>query len=251
MAPDLKLVLRLQDLDTRIRDLQREVATLPRHIAEIEKTLETHVRKLEADRAALAANQRERRRQEETIQDLERKTSKIRDQMTGSKITNDQYRAFQKEIEYCQKEVRKAEDQILSLMEESEPLERTIKAGEAALAAEKRKVGQETEQARARTAEDEKALAEITAERQSLVPELTPAAYAAYERIRAKRGPQVVAEAIDGRCSACHLALRPQLFQEVRSNSQVIFCESCGRILYYNPPVSFEDVAAVQGDSGI
>jgi predicted nucleic acid-binding Zn-ribbon protein len=244
MAPDLKSVLRLQEIDTRLRELQREIATLPRHIAEIEKTLESHVRKLEADRAALTANQRERRSHEEAIQDLERKTSKIRDQMTGSKITNDQYKAFQKEIEYCQKEIRKAEDRILSLMEESEPLERSIKASEAALATEKRKVEQESHQARARTAEDEKLLADVMAERQSVVPELTPAVYASYERIRAKRGPQVVAEAADGRCSVCHLALRPQLFQEVRANQQVMHCENCGRILYYNPPVSFEDVAA-------
>jgi hypothetical protein len=25
-----------------------------------------------------------------------------------------------------------------------------------------------------------------------------------------------------------------------------MFCESCGRFLYYNPPVSFEDAAAVR-----
>jgi uncharacterized protein len=250
MVPDLKLVIRLQDLDSRIRELQREIATLPKHIAEIEKTLESHVRKLEADRAAIAANQRERRRLDEDIQDHERKASKFRDQMTGAKITNEQYRAFQKEIDYCQKEIRKSEDRILGLMEESEPLERSLKAAELALAGEKLKVAEESQRARARTAEDERLLGELLTERQSLVQELTPAVTSAYERIRGKRGGVAVAEAVDGRCSACHLSLRPQLFQEVRSNQQVTFCESCGRILYFNPPISFEDVAAVQGDAG-
>ncbi|HSW50559.1 MAG TPA: C4-type zinc ribbon domain-containing protein [Bryobacteraceae bacterium] len=251
MAPDLKLIIRLQDLDSRIRELQREIATLPRHISEIEKTLESHVRKLEADHAAIAANQRERRRLDEDIQDQERKASKFRDQMTGAKITNEQYRAFQKEIDYCQKEIRKAEDRILALMEESEPLERNMKTAEAALAEEKKKVAEESRLARARTSEDERQLKELLAERQSMVQELTPAVLGAYERIRGKRGGQAVAEAVDGRCSACHLALRPQLFQEVRTNQQVIFCESCGRILYFNPPVSFEDVAALQGGAGV
>jgi predicted nucleic acid-binding Zn-ribbon protein len=249
MVPDLKLVIRLQDLDSRIRELQREIATLPRHIAEIEKTLESHVRKLEADRAALAANQRERKRLDGDIQDQERKVSKLKDQMMGAKITNEQYRAFQKEIDYCQKEIRKAEDRILSLMEESEPLEQNMKAAEAALAEEKLKVGQETQEARARTAEDQRLLDELLAERQSLVKELSPAVYSAYERIRVKRRGIAVAEAVDGRCAACHLALRPQFFQEVRSNQEVMYCESCGRILFYNPPISFEDVAAVQGDA--
>jgi len=249
MVPDLKLVIRLQDLDSRIRELQREIATLPKHIAEIEKALEGHLRKLEADRAALSANQRERRSLDEDIQEQERKTSKFRDQMTGAKITNEQYRAFQKEIDYCAKEIRKSEDRILSLMEESEPLERTMKVAELALAKEKLKVEEESEQARARTAEDERLLKDLLTERQSLVRELTPAVSAAYERIRSKRGV-AVAEAVDGRCSACHLALRPQLFQEVRANQQVMFCENCGRILYFNPPVTFEDIAAVQGDAG-
>jgi predicted nucleic acid-binding Zn-ribbon protein len=57
-----------------------------------------------------------------------------------------------------------------------------------------------------------------------------------------------VAEAGDGRCLACHMALRPQFYQELRGCLQVMCCESCGRILFYNPPISFEDVAA-QSDS--
>jgi predicted nucleic acid-binding Zn-ribbon protein len=40
----------------------------------------------------------------------------------------------------------------------------------------------------------------------------------------------------DGLCSACHVRLRPQVFQEVRRNDQIIQCASCNRILYYVPP---------------
>jgi len=47
-----------------------------------------------------------------------------------------------------------------------------------------------------------------------------------------------------GRCSACNIALRPQYFQDLRKGDQVLVCESCQRILYYNPPQSFEDLAA-------
>ncbi len=72
-------------------------------------------------------------------------------------------------------------------------------------------------------------------------------AITAYDRIRKKwRGGQVVAEAVAGRCSACQILLRPQYLQDLRKASQLMFCESCGRILYYNPPVSFEDAATVQ-----
>jgi predicted nucleic acid-binding Zn-ribbon protein len=55
---------------------------------------------------------------------------------------------------------------------------------------------------------------------------------------------------VDGRCSVCNMAMRLQFFRELRRGDQVMACESCLRILYYNPPQSVEDVAgstALQG----
>src|SRR5215471_8952653 len=103
MLPDLKQVIRLQDLDNRLGELAREIAALPKHVAEIEKKLVSHQRKLDADRAALAANQKERSKCDLDIQTQNQKISKLKDQMIGSKITNEQYRAFQNELEYCEK----------------------------------------------------------------------------------------------------------------------------------------------------
>ncbi|MEI9971974.1 MAG: hypothetical protein WDO73_07885 [Ignavibacteriota bacterium] len=98
----------------------------------IEKKLISHERKLEADRAALAGNQKERKKCDAEIQAQEQKISKLKDQTLQAK-TNDQYRAFQNEVEFCQKEIRKCEDRILELMNESEPLDRNVKEAEAAL----------------------------------------------------------------------------------------------------------------------
>src|SRR5690348_9107800 len=153
MTADLELVSSLQTLDLKITELQREVATLPKHIAQIEKTLDGHVRRLEADRAALSANQKERKRLEDEIKVQEQKVSKLRSQMLDAK-TNEQYRAFQHEIEYCETEVRKFEDRILDLMGESEPLEKNVKAAEAALKEEKQQVETEKASAREATAKD-------------------------------------------------------------------------------------------------
>ena len=132
MHPDTRLVSQLQAIDLRMAELEKEVAALPKHIAVIEKTLESHQRRLEADRAALTANQKDRKKLEGDVQMNEQKISKLRDQMLGAK-TNEQYRAFQHEIEYAQNEIRKAEDRILELMSESESLDVAVKKAEAAL----------------------------------------------------------------------------------------------------------------------
>jgi uncharacterized protein len=245
MTAQIEQVNRLQSLDLQIAELQREIASLPKHIAVIEKALDSHLRRLEADRAALAANQKERKRLEDEIKVQEQKVSKLKDQMLGAK-TNEQYKAFQHEIEFCAMEIRKHEDRILDLMSESEPLDANVKKAEAALKEEKQQVDAEKAKAHERTSLDEKQLAQYQGERKGIVAGLKPQLLTAYERIRKKWHGRAVAEATDGRCSACQIVLRPQFFQDLRKGDALMFCESCGRILYYNPPVSFEQDLAAQ-----
>jgi uncharacterized protein len=246
MTVEIEQVTRLQSLDTKIAELEREVATLPKHIAQIEKALDSHLRRLDADRAALAANQKERRQLEDDVKVETQKISKLRDQMLGAK-TNEQYRAFQHEISFCEGSIRKAEDRTLELMSASEPLDAAVKKAEAALKEEKQHVDAEKAKARESTAADQKDLEQLKAERQKLVGGMRKQAYTAYERIRKKwRGGSAVAEAIEGRCSGCQILLRPQFFQDLRHTEEMMFCESCGRILYYNPPVSFEEHLTAQ-----
>jgi uncharacterized protein len=244
MHPDSHLVIQLQSLDQRITALDKEVAALPKHIAAIEKTLESHLRKLEADRAALAANQKDRKKLEGDIQMAQQKTSKLRDQMLGAK-TNEQYRAFQNEIDYAQQEVRKAEDRILELMSESEPLDQNVKKAEAALKEEKQTVEREKNAAVQRTAADKAQLETLRAERAEAAAKLPPAVNATYGRVRKKWNGTVIAEAVEGRCTACQIVIRPQFMQDLKKGDQLLTCESCGRFLYYNPPVRIEDVASV------
>lgn len=246
MLQELALALRLQALDRKIVSLETEIATLPKHISEIERRLESHTRRLEADRSALAANQRDRKKLEGDIQLHQQKISKLRDQMSAVK-TNEQYQAFQHEIAYIEAEVRKAEDKILDLMEQSEPLEKNVKAAETSLKAEQREVETEKARARERTRLDQEALTEERAERQTIAGQMDAKFYAEYQRVRKKTKNTPIADATEGRCSACQIALRPQFFQDLRRQDRVMFCESCGRILTYNPIVDVaSDVAASQ-----
>jgi predicted nucleic acid-binding Zn-ribbon protein len=240
MLPDIASAVRLQELDTRLSELSKEIASLPKHIEDIEKKLEAHQRKLDVDRAALSANQKDRKKLEGDNQTQEQKISKLRDQTLQAK-TNEQFKAFQHEIEFCQAEIRRAEDRILDLMSESEALDKNVKAAESALKTEKSQVEAEKQQARARTDVDRNAVDELESTRKSIVASMAPAVYKNYERIRSRRRTGV-AEVIDGRCSVCQIKVRPQYLQDLKHGDQVLFCESCQRILYYNPPAQFEDV---------
>jgi hypothetical protein len=240
MLQDLVLALRLQALDRRIATLDTEIATLPKHIAEIEKRLEGHKRRLEADRSALAANLRDRKKMEGDIQLHQSKMSKLREQMAAAK-TNEHYKAFQNEIAFLEGEIRKGEDKIIVLMEQSEPLDKNVKAAEISLTAEEKEVEAAKIKARDRTAISQKEVAEIRAERKTISDQLPPKLYTEYERVRKKTKNTPIADATDGRCSACQISLRPQFFQDLRKQDQIMFCESCSRLLTYNPVI---DVSA-------
>jgi hypothetical protein len=242
MLPDIQRAVGLQHTDDLIAALTKEVAALPKHIAEIEKTLQASKRKLEHDRAALAANQRERKRLEGEIQAQNAKISKLKSQMMEAK-TNDQYRAFQHEIDFIETEVRKFEDQILELMTASESLDQNVKAAEKVLAEESKQVEAEKNQALERTAVDRREIEKLKQERARVLGEMSPKVVSEYERIRKNRGV-AVAEAIEGRCSKCNITLRLQYLQELKRGDRLMTCESCGRILYYNAPESFADMTA-------
>ena len=241
MHPDIKLILDLQHLDQQISHLQKEIAALPRHVAGIEKALDSHNRRLEVDRAALAGNQKERKRLDGEIQVQNQKISKFRDQMLSAK-TNEQYRAFQNEIEFCEKEIRKHEDRILELMTESEPLDLAVKAAETALKKEKEQVEAEKKVAVQKTEADKKQLDRLMVERKTVTEQLKAPLLKEYQRIRVKwKTNLVAAEANDGRCTACNMSLRPQFFQDLRRGETVMACESCGRFLYYHPTVVVDE----------
>ena len=241
MLPDIKHAIRLQLLDDRVAVLTKEIAAFPKHIAEIEKKLEAHQRHLESQRAALVANQKERKRLEGEVQVQDQKISKLKNQMMEAK-NNEQYHAFQHEIQFCQAEIRRFEDRTLELMTESEPLEKNVKAAEADLAQEKKQVDAEKVLASDRTAADRKEIETLKVERATIVPQMTPRVFSEYERIRKGRAGVAIAEAVNGRCSKCNIGLRPQFLQELKLGQSIMVCESCKRMIYYNPPQSFEDL---------
>jgi predicted nucleic acid-binding Zn-ribbon protein len=69
-----------------------------------------------------------------------------------------------------------------------------------------------------------------------------------YARIKARiRDGVAVAEARNRSCSACFMALRPQMMAEIRRGEEVITCDNCGRILYVAPSEPVQaDAAAPQ-----
>jgi uncharacterized protein len=233
MLPDIEKLLDLQVADQEIRKLKDEVAELPKRIAAIELKLAGTKAQLEKARAAAKADEANKKKFEAAILDLQGKISKYRDQSLDVK-TNEQYKALLAEIQFAEQEIRINEDRILEVMVNVETREKAVKAAEAELKAETAEIEKEKEDARRVTAEDEKKLTEWNAKRDGLRQGIEADLLRRYERVMKFRGSGL-AEVRDQKCMGCQVMLRPQTYNEVRNAEGIIFCDSCQRVLYFNP----------------
>src|SRR3984885_6547980 len=239
MLPDIENLLKLQDTDKEIRRLQDEVAEFPKRVAVIEQKLAGTKGHLEKAQTSVRADEAARRKYETAISDLRGKISKYRDQSLDVK-TNDQYKALLHEIQFAEKEIAANEDKILELMVNADARDKEVKAAQAELKAETVEIQKEKEDAARRTAEDEKLLAEWRAKRDGIRTGINEDLLRHYERVSKFRGSGI-SEVRDQKCMACRVMLRPQTYNEVRSGQQTIVCDSCQRILYFNPADELAD----------
>jgi uncharacterized protein len=233
MLPDIENLLKLQEADKAMRRLQDEIAELPKRVAVIEQKLAGTKAQLEKAQGAIKADEAARRKFDTTISDLRGKISKYRDQSLDVK-TNEQYKALLHEIQFAEKEIAATEDKILELMVNADARDKEVKAAQAELKAETAEIEKEKEQARQRTAEDEKQLTEWRAKRDGFRTGISEDLLRHYERVSKFRGSGI-SEVRDHKCMACQVMLRPQTYNDVRTGTNTIVCDSCQRILYFNP----------------
>jgi predicted nucleic acid-binding Zn-ribbon protein len=232
MNPDLQKLIELDKVSQEIARLKDEIASLPKRVAEIETKLSTAKAQVEAANTAIKNHEANKRKLESDIQDWQQKISKFREQSLAVK-TNEQYKALMHEIEFAQKHINDCEEQILVGMDAAEGFANSLKAAETELKFEIAEVEKEKAHARAVTTEDEKKLSELNQQRQTLREGVDPSMFAHYERVAGKR-KGAIAAAFDHKCSACNVMLRPQKYNELLSNSELVTCDSCGRILYHD-----------------
>lgn len=236
MHPDLEKLIVLQALDVEAKRLRDEMTALPKHVA----GLETKAKAVQGQRAVvlelIAKEEALRRRQESDVKDHQAKIGRVRKQLDQA-TTTVQVTAFEHEIGFAQTEISRLEDAELESMERTEALEAQKAVADEALEDATKTLERERLRAAETIAKDKAALAEVDQKRAALRPEIGEAALSNYDRIAKGKGTGL-AEAVNQKCSACQMMLRPQRWNDLRDRSNdedMMTCESCGRLLYYDP----------------
>lgn len=231
MNDELLALVQLQETDQNINRLRAEISALPRKLAALEEKLVCQKAKVEDAKKAIKEEEVKRRRLESDLKDLQQKILKFREQSSSVK-TNEQYHALQHEIGFAEAEIRRVEDRELDGMERSEQLEVQVRVAEQELNDNTKVVEIEKEAVHNASEGQQKHLAALKDDHTRLRLQVPESILANYDRISGSRGT-ALARVEGQRCLACQMALRPQLWNQVRSG-ELIPCESCGRLLYFD-----------------
>ena len=252
MHPDLQKLMALQAYDLEARRLRDEMTALPKLVAQLDTKAKATVGQRAVVLDLIGREEALRRRQESDIKDHQAKIARIRKQLDLATDTK-QVTAFEHEIAFAKAAIDKLESEELESMERSEHLEAQKTLADGAVAAAEQKHREEQERAASTVASDKLKLAELEAARAAHRATIGEEALSLYDRIARAKGTGI-AEVHLQKCTACQMLQRPQRWNDLRDrdNHELFTCESCGRLLWYDPardapqrkPIETESIAA-------
>jgi len=227
MLPELEHLIRLQQLENTATEARGQLGDVPVRLEALEARVAEAAGGVDTATQALEEHRTARAGVEKDVAEFQGRLSRFKEQLMAVK-TNKEYQVMQTEIAAAEHEVQRLEDQLLERMLEADDLSRNVVEAEKRLAEERAAVDAERAVLEEERAALEAQLTTFDVERNTVAE-----AMALFEMLAQGRKGVAVVEARQGRCSSCQVRLRPQLFNDVRSNSALIQCESCQRILYF------------------
>jgi predicted nucleic acid-binding Zn-ribbon protein len=233
MLPIIEKLLILQDRDRRLIRVRAEVATLPGQRQMIQAKAAAGSAEYEAIKKEAQQLESDRKKLELDADALKDRIGKVRAQQNETR-SNDQYKAYEHQIETSQREISRLEDLQLDLMERIEAASRRVEVATKAHAALK--------------AETERQLTDLASREKHLATELASATEARataasgiddasvlsrYDRLLKTKGDNLIVGVAGGVCGGCHMKLPTQSVVSAKAQNELVACPSCSRILYF------------------
>ena len=233
MQEIIEKLLILQDRDRKILRVSQELAHIGPERDSLRARAASTQKQLEA--AKLRGKQIEAERKHRDLE-IEAKKSQIEKYLNQQLLTrkNEEYKALTHEIEMAKEVIFKIEDAQIVLMEQAEAVQKEVVRATAEAAAAKKLLDDQIGQLDQREANLKKEFAELTTGRTRLASAVDESTRNRYERIFKSKGVNVVVGVEHSSCGGCHMKLPAQIMVSCQSQSELVTCPNCGRILYFN-----------------
>ena len=227
----LKILLKIQDLDLKINSIKRKMEEIPKRIKEGEKLLNKEKEEIEKFKKEIEKAIVGRKNKEVELESNLNIVKKYQSQLYTVK-TNKEYASLLHETEELKRKNALIEDEILDLMEK-------IESGEISLKKNKEELKEKEEKYKKKVEEDNKRFEKLNNEKKELEKKgkelsssISQDLLAKYKKLLNLRGIAIV-PIVNGTCGGCHLELPPQVINEAKSGKKIVTCERCSRILYW------------------
>lgn len=225
------LLERIQRIDIEISEMEVKSLSLPMEIRELERNIESvkeDIRKTQKEIEGFQSLQRRLQREVEVERErIERDEERLK--QVGSEK---EYKALLKEIEVARKVIEKKEEEILTIMEDIENREFSLKEKEERFKVMlreldgRRNVFLEKKEALKKGLEDKKK------ERYDVAKAILPELLKQYEVLKRQKHGTAVVPVRDGICLGCYMSLPPQVYIQTQRQDSIVFCPHCQCILF-------------------
>ena len=232
ITQNLDVLKKAQQLDSEIHHAHILLGELPSERARLKSELELEKTRLNELEKSLRDIQLKLKDKELELSQKEMQIKKLDGQLSQVK-TNKEYAALQQEIASLKADNSLLEEGIIHVLDE-------VDAAKEEVLKEKEKFAAIAKSFQDRDSEmtgQEKALqgrlTDLKKQREEAVTQLPPELGELYSRIALKKQGLALAVVSGDVCAACQMKLRPQLINEIRLGEQIIVCENCSRILFF------------------
>jgi uncharacterized protein len=239
VSPELQKLIQLQDIDVRIFELADRLAAIPVEREQSEEGFRQKAADYLALEEGLASARADRTRVEADLAEYEKTHEKFKSDLM--RVRNQkEYGTILREIDATKKSISALETEALQYMEKIESLDKEIVDRAPEFANQRAEVDELLAGLAAETERIETELAGLRAARAEAAKDVSPQMLRVYDRVAQSRKGRAMSEARGqvggaGKCSACNMSLRPQIFSDIRRGDQIIICDNCSRILFYRP----------------
>lgn len=233
MSGLLDELYRLQERLRFVHNRERERDTVPVELTAVDRDYKEKLEAVQRIKQRLLEAEVEHRRAEAELADQQEKQKKYQAQLRNVQSSRE-YSAVLNEMDGVEKQIRASEDKVLALEEELETSRADLKKREENLPRETQEHEEKLKDWRAAQRAINEELKTAEAEIGDIEARMRPRELAEFRRLIEKKGGLAVVRVISNSCSACHVKVRPAAMQLLKAGSEIIYCDSCRRILYYD-----------------
>lgn len=238
MREQIVVLDELQRIDMELSELEVSLKEYPEKISAFEQELETSRNTITDLNTQNEQHKESKSKLEQEIANNEEMIKKSEEKLFEIK-THKEYAALQKEISDTKRMNSDLEESLIDDMEKIEQIESKVSEIQEELTVKEEEYREKIDGFKEKLEEVNKQYGPKVAEKDTVSSKINPEILPIYEKIK-KRDGTVLALAKNEVCTACHMNIPPQMFNEVLTLSKIIQCPSCKKILYCEEDIESE-----------